>query len=120
MHSAISLNPWEPTYPSYEATIYNDVSEQASNISQATSDVTKSRDLLQQATSDEDLWSTYPASEAQVDLELAQLQPADKRADLKAAAKFAREAITDDPRDSSYHTLLAKILATSAKAAAKS
>ena len=122
MRGAISLNPWEPTYPAYEATIYSDVSGHASNISQAISDLTHSRDLLQQATSDEDLWSTYPASEAQVDLELAQLQPADKRADLVAAAKFAREAIHDSPRDSSYHTLLAKILAapTSAKAAAKS
>jgi hypothetical protein len=55
-------------------------------------------------------------------LELAQLQPADKRVDLVAAAKYAREAIKDSPRDASYHTLLSKILATGTapKAAAKS
>jgi putative inorganic carbon (HCO3(-)) transporter len=121
IHSAISLNPWEPTYPVYEATIYNNVSQHDATASRAITDLTKSRDLLQQAISDEDLWGPYPASEAQADLELAQLQPADKRVDLVAAAKLAREAIKDDPRDSSYHTLLSQILAggATAKAAAK-
>jgi O-antigen ligase len=115
MHNAISLNPWEPTYPAYEATIYNNVSAHVSNLSQAISDLTQSRAFLARSLADEPLWGPYPASEAQVDLELAQLQPSDKGSDLAAAATLARQAITDSPRDASYRELRSKILAAQAK-----
>jgi hypothetical protein len=112
MHKALSLNPWEPTYPAYEATIYNNVSAHVSNASQAISDLSTARDLLKKSVAEEPLWGPYPASEAQVDLELAQLQPAQAKADLAAAASLDRAAIRDSPRDSSYRTLLSKILTT--------
>ena len=112
MGKTFSLNPWEPVYRADEATVYNGAAQHASNLSQAVSDLTNARALLQHSVTLEPLWGPYQASESQVDLELAQLQPSDRRSDLAAAARLARKAISDSPRDSSYRTLLSKILAT--------
>lgn len=121
IHKAQSLNPWEPSYPAYEATIYSNVSGNASKTSQAISDLTQSRHYLAKSVAEGPLWGPYPSSEADVDLALAGVQSADAVNDLTAAEALARQAIRDDPRDSSYRSLLSKIVAAlKAPAAAKS
>ena len=111
MARAMSLNAWEPTYPAYEASIYTNVSEHSSSTSQTVSDLDHARQLLARADALEPRWGAYPESEAQVDFELAQLQPAEASHLLAAAATLGRAAITDSPLDADYHTLLSKVLA---------
>ncbi|HXW78258.1 MAG TPA: O-antigen ligase family protein, partial [Acidimicrobiales bacterium] len=109
IQEATSLNPAEPTYPAYEATTYGNAADRASDKSEGISDLELSRSLLAKAVADEPLWGPYPASEADVYLALAGVQPTGARQDVAAAAPLARLALKDDPRDSAYQSLVSKI-----------
>ena len=120
MQSAMALNPWEPTYPSAEATVLTSAAGHASDLSDATSDLLRARSLLAKAVAESPLSAPYSADEAQVDLELASTQSSSARAELDAAVSLSHQAIKDDPRDSDYHQLLSEVLAAERKEAATS
>ena len=112
LQHSFTLNPWEPTYPASEANLLTSAAGHASSASQAATDLTQARALLAKAHREAPLWATYAAGEAQVDMDLARIEPAGAHADLAAAASLARQAIKDNPRDPDYHTLLAQVLAS--------
>ena len=120
MQSAMSLNPWEPTYPAAEATVLASAAARAPNLPDATTDLQRARALLAQAVAESPLLAPYAANEAQVDLELASIPSSSTRTELSAAVSLARKAVEDDPRDSSYHQLLSEAVAAKRKAAPKS
>jgi hypothetical protein len=120
MQHAMSLNPWEGTYPAAEATVLASAAGHAANVSEATTDLQRARSLLAQAVADSPLWGPYTASEARVDQELATLPSSSTRAELSEAVSLLHKAIGDNPRDSVYRQLLAQILAAEQKAAARS
>ena len=105
------MNPWEPSYPAGEASILTNAASHASSTSAAVSDLTQADALTAQATHEKPLWAPYPASEAEVDLDLSEVQPANAKADLAAAESLARQALRDNPRDTAYSGLLNQILA---------
>lgn len=116
MQHAMSLNPWEPTYPAAEATVLASAAGHAPNISDATSDLLRARSLLAQSVAESPLWAPYSTSEARVDMELATLPSSSTRAELSEAVSLLRRAIEDNPRDSVYHQLLAQALTAERKA----
>jgi O-antigen ligase len=116
---SFALNPWEPTYPSAEANVLTNAVSHASSKSDAISYLTQAQTLSKDATKEKPLWAPYPSSEAEVDIDLSELQPADASADLAAAASLARQAIKDNPRDTAYHSLLSQIVARQHPKAAK-
>jgi hypothetical protein len=120
MQHAMSLNPWEGTYPAAEATVLASAAEHAANVSDATSDLQRARSLLAQAVADSPLWGPYTASEARADQELATLPSSSTRAELSEAVSLLRRAIKDNPRDSVYHQLLSQALTAERKAAPRS
>ncbi len=120
MQSAMSLNPWEPTYPVAEATVLASAAGHATSLSDATTDLLRARSLLADGVAESPLWAPYAASEAQADLELASIPSSSTRAELSAAVALLHKAIADNPRDSVYHQLLARAVAAERKAAAKS
>jgi hypothetical protein len=120
MQSALSLNPWEPTYPAAEATVLVSAAGHAANLSDAGTDLLRARGLLAKAVAESPLSAPYAANEAQVDLELASVPSSGTTAELSAAVSLARKAIEDDPRDSNYHQLLSEAVAAKRKAAPKS
>lgn len=111
MKHALTLNPWEPSYPSAEANVLTSGAAHATSKSSSLSDLTQAKALSADATREKPLWAAYPAAEAEVDIDLSEAQPADAKADLDQAAALARQAIRDNPRDSDYHTLLSEVLA---------
>jgi O-antigen ligase len=117
---AMTLNPWEPTYPAYEAGVLTSAAAHAPNPSDATSDLLRARGLLADAVADSPLSSPNAANEAQVDLELASLQPSSAEAELSAAVSLARQAVTDNPRDSQYRQLLSQALVAQLRETTKS
>jgi putative inorganic carbon (HCO3(-)) transporter len=120
MQSAMSLNPWEATYPVAEATVLASAAGHAPNLSDATTDLLRARSLLAMAVAESPLWGPYAASEAKADLELASIPSSSTRAELSAAVSLSDKAIEDNPRDSVYHQLLSQAMAAERKAAAKS
>ena len=120
MQHAMSLNPWEPTYPAAEATILASAAEHAPNTSDASSDLVRARSLLVKSVADSPLWGPDSASEARVDMELATLPSSSTTAELSEAVSLLHKAIKDNPRDSTYHQLLTQALAAERKAATKS
>jgi hypothetical protein len=120
MQHAMSLNPWEPTYPAAEGTILASAAEHAPNTSDATSDLVRARGLLAKALAEKPLWTPYSASEARVDMDLATLPSSSTRDELSEAVSLLHRAIKDNPRDSDYHQLLTQALAAERRATAKS
>jgi hypothetical protein len=120
MQSAMSLNPWEGTYPAAEGTILASAAAHAPSTSDATSDLVRARSLLAKALAEKPLWTPYSASEARVDMDLATLPSSSTTAELSEAVSLLRRAIMDNPRDATYHQLLAQALAAERKAAVKS
>jgi hypothetical protein len=114
---AFALNPWEPSYPASEASVLTNAASHASSTSAEITDLTQAHALTAKATQEKPLWGPYPASEAEVDLDLSQVQPANAQADLAAGATLARQAIKDNPRDTSYQALLRQIQAAEKKSA---
>ncbi|HUB71884.1 MAG TPA: O-antigen ligase family protein [Acidimicrobiales bacterium] len=110
MGHAMSLNPWEPTYPSYEAAIYENVAQHASSATAAAADLGDALKLVTRASADQHLGGEYQASEAGIYQELAELQPTATKADLAAAEALARQAVKDNPRNTTYTGLLSKIV----------
>ena len=111
LKKSFTLNPWEPSYPAGEANILTNAASHASSTAAALSDLTQAQALTAQATHAKPLWAPYPASEAQVDVDLSEVQPASAKADLAAAEALARQALKDNPRDTDYSSLLNQILA---------
>ena len=120
MQHAMSLNPWEGTYPAAEATVLASAAEHADNVSDATNDLQRARQSSSPSRSGQPTVGPYAASEARVDQELATLPSSGTRAELAEAVSLLRKAIEDNPRDSVYHQLLAQTLAAERKAGAKS
>ena len=114
---AFTLNPWEPSYPASEASVLTSAASHAPSTSDEVTDLTQAQQLTAKATQEKPLWAPYPASEAEVDLDLSEVQPANAQADLGEAASLAQKAIKDNPRDSSYPALLAQIQAAQKKQA---
>ena len=119
MQRAMSLNPWEPTYPTAEATVLASAATHAPTAVDAGSDLLRARTLLVKAVADSPLGGTYSAAEAQVDLDLATIPSTGTRAELSTAVTLAHRAIVDNPRDADFHQLLSRALAAQVKAAAK-
>jgi putative inorganic carbon (HCO3(-)) transporter len=119
MQHAMSLNPWEPTYPTAEATVLASAAEHAPTISDATSDLQRARSLLAKSVAESPLWGPYSASEARVDQELATLPSSSTQAELSEAISLLHKAIKDNPRDSVYRQLLAQAQAAERKAGNK-
>ena len=96
------LNPWEPTYPAYQGDhLRQCVPARLQQLAGHQRPRPEARRLLADSlAAEEPLMGTYSASEAQVDLELALLQPSSAKPDLAAAAALAREAVKDNPRES--------------------
>ncbi len=115
---ALSLNPWEPTYPTAEATVLVSAAGHAPSAADTSSELLRARRLLAQAVADSPLNGTYSAAEAQVDLDLATIPSTGPRTDLSAAVTLARRAIVDNPRDADYRLILSRALAAQRKAAA--
>ena len=111
MKHAISLNPGEPTYPAAEAGVWASIASHAPSSQQQLNDLSGARSLYAQAVADKPLWSIYPASEAQVDGELAHVDPAHASTYLAEGIKLAQQALADNPRDSGYEKLLSQLRA---------
>ena len=118
MKSAIALNPWEPTYPYSEAGTYENISQHSSSASARLTYMTDAHNLYAQAEADDPLWAPYPAALAQADVQMANLVPAQAVSYLASARSMAEKAVRDNPRDTTYHQLLASIVADQHKAAA--
>jgi len=116
MASAVNLNPWEPTYPAYEASVLTSAAAHASTKAETVQDLDKARALLARSVADEPRWAPYPSSEADLDMELSQIQPATARADIAKALLLAEQAVHDSPRDSAYRSFLATVKAAERKA----
>ncbi len=108
---SFALNPWEPSYPASEANILTNAASHPPSAAAAITDLTQAQQLTAKATEQKPLWAPYPSSEAEVYLDLSEVQPANAPADLAAAASLARQAIKDNPRDPAYQTLLSQISA---------
>jgi len=112
-HAAV-LNPWEPTYPAFEGEIYETLASSASTASgdqTVLADLVQARHLYAEAVAREPLDPPNLVGEANVDGYLSELQPAQAHSDLTAAAALARQAISEDPLNPTYHALLAQVLA---------
>jgi hypothetical protein len=119
MKHALTLNPWEPSYPIEEAQVYVGAGAH-STASTALSDLSLARSLSAKAVAEKPLWGPYAAAEATVYLDLARVEPSAASADLATAAALARKAIHDNPRDSQYQTILTEALAGSHHKSSKS
>jgi hypothetical protein len=109
IHHAVTLNPWEPTYPFDEGIAWANASGHASSSAEEISDLNQARTLFAQATADKPLWSQYAANEAEAYGELAHLQPAQAKTDLSAALSLALQALHNDPRDPQYTSLVHQV-----------
>ncbi len=74
-------------------------------------DLVQARQLFAEAVAREPLDSPDLVDEADVDGYLSEVQPTEAHSDLTAAAALARRAISEDPLNPAYHTLLARVLA---------
>ncbi len=119
LKESFTLNPWEPTYPEGEVSILTSAASHASSASNAMSDLVQAHELAVRATAEKPLWAPYPASEAEVDVDLSEVQPANAPADLAQAASEARQAVKDNPRDSANQALLSEVLAKQHPASSK-
>jgi hypothetical protein len=114
MQHAAALNPWEPTYPALEGTVYEQLATSASTASSdktVVSDFVQARHLFAEAVAREPLDSPDLLNEADVDGYLSEVQPAQAHSDLTAAATLARQAISEDPRNTNYLAFLKQVLA---------
>jgi hypothetical protein len=114
MQHAAALNPWEPIYPAFEGTVYQQLASSATSASSAQSvltDLAQSRRLFAEAVAREPLDSPDLVNEADVDGYLSDIQPTEAHSDLRAAAVLARRAISEDPLNSEYRTFLKQIVA---------
>jgi hypothetical protein len=119
LKESFTLNPWEPTYPEGEVSILISAASRATSASNALSDLVQAHELAVRATAEKPLWAPYPASEAEVDVDLSEVQPANAPADLAQAASEARQAVKDNPRDSANQALLSEVLAKQHPASSK-
>ncbi|HET9058886.1 MAG TPA: O-antigen ligase family protein [Acidimicrobiales bacterium] len=109
---AISLNPAEPTYPLNEAIVDSSIASHATSASQANASLVLARTAAMKAAADEPLSGAYPATAAQINLELARLEgkvPVLVHLYLSSAEKLAHQALADNPRDTAYQSLLAEV-----------
>jgi O-antigen ligase len=117
MQHAAALNPWEPTYPAFEGTVYEQLASSAASASTASSEQTVATDLVQskrlfaEAVARERLDSPDLVNEADVDGYLSELQPTEAHSDFTAAAALARRAISEDPLNSDYRSFLKQVVA---------
>lgn len=112
MSKAISLDPAEPTYPLNEALVDNSIAGHATSAATANTALMDARSAALKAVADEPLVGQYPATAAQIDLELAHLQakaPAMAQFYLASAEHLARQALNDNPRNSQYSALMAQV-----------
>ena len=108
------LNPWEPTYPAFEASIYQQLASSASTSSgnqTILTDLDRARQLYAEAVAREPLDSPNLVSEANIDGYLSELQPTEAHLDLTAAAALSRRAISEDPLNTDYLAVLKQVLA---------
>ena len=111
LKSSFALNPWEPSYKTEEANVLTSAAVHVTSEAQVTSDLDQARSLLEEAVAEKPLWAPYPAAEAEVYADLAEVEPANAKADLATAASLVRKAIHDNPRDTAYTSLLAQVVA---------
>ncbi len=114
MQHAAALNPWEPTYPALEGTVYEEIATSASSASAektAVGDLVLARHLFAEAVAREPLDSQDLLDEADVDGYLSEVQPTEAHSDLAAAVALARQAISEDPRNTNYLAFLKQVLA---------
>jgi O-antigen ligase len=111
MNNAMATNPWEPTYPAAVATELVATANHPSSTSVAEQDLTEARKLYTLAMADKPLAGVYAEDLAVVDVDLARTSSTTKTASLADAAKAARAALRDNPRDVAYLQLLKAIQA---------
>jgi len=114
LQHAAALNPWEPTYPALEGTVYEEIATNATGASAehaALTDLDQARHLFAEAVAREPLDSPDILNEADVDGYLSEVQPAEARSDLTAAAALARRAISQNPLNNDYVAFLKQVLA---------
>jgi len=122
MQHAATLNPWEPTYPALEATVYEEIATSASSAAAAKTalgDLVQARHLFAEAVARKPLDPQDLVNEGDVDGYLSDVQPTEAHSDLAAAAALARRAISEDPLNAEYRTFLKDILAAEHPKAAK-
>jgi len=117
LQHAAALNPWEPIYPAFEGTVYEEFATSASSASSTSgvqtvlTDLVQSRRLFAEALAREPIDPQDLVNEADVDGYLSEVQPTEAHSDLIAAAALARRAISEDPLDSEYRAFLKQVLA---------
>lgn len=116
MRHAMSLNPWEPTYPAYEASVYENLARGSSTSAEAVGYLEDARSMFAKAASIEPRQGQYVSSEAGMYLEIADLAPTQAKTDLARAISLARKAVGDNPRDTEYVSLVASIATAQSKA----
>jgi hypothetical protein len=122
LQHAAALNPWEPTYPALEGTVYEQLATSTSSASgnkTAIGDFVQARHLFAEAVAREPLESPDLLNEADADGYLSELQPAQAHSDLTAAAALARQAISENPLNPNYLAFLKQVLAAQHPKAAK-
>jgi hypothetical protein len=110
IHTAMTLNPWEPTYPAAAGSDYTSVAAHAPP-SVALQDLLQARKLFTTAVADEPLLGGEAENLAIVDVDLARFSRSSKHQYLAAAEAAARQALRDNPRDTAYQQLLATVTA---------
>jgi hypothetical protein len=114
MQHAATLNPWEPTYPALEGTVYQEIATNESGASAehtALTDLDQARRLFAEAVTREPLDSADLVNEGDVDGYLSELQPAEAHSDLTAAATLARRALSENPLNTDYAAFLKQVIA---------
>ncbi len=114
LQHAAALNPWEPTYPALEATVYEQFATSASSASggkAVVGDLVQARHLFVEAVAREPLDPPDLVNEADVDGYLSEVQPTEAHSDLTAAAALARRALSLDPLNPNYRAFLKEVLA---------
>jgi hypothetical protein len=122
MQRADTLGAWEPTYPAYEAKVYESLALSTSTASgdeTVLADLQQSRNLYAEAVAREPLDAPNLLGEAEIYGYLSEVQTADAKGDLDAAASLARQAIRDSPRDPTYRELLQQVMTAERPKAAK-
>jgi len=114
MQHAAALNPWEPIYPAFEGTVYEQLATSASSASgekTAVGNLVQARHLFAEAVARGPLDSPNLLEEADVDGYLSEAQPGQAHSDLAAAAALARKAISENPLNTDYRAFLKQVLA---------
>lgn len=112
MNDAMSLNPWEPSYPAAEGATLMGAAPHLSQPAQLLTVLKEARGAYAQALKDEPLFGSAADGLATVDEDLARADKANAARYLRAARAVAAVAVADNPLDSQFRSLLHQLRAS--------